>query len=316
MGRTPITLDATVPPGWVIDLLDGATLGEALPWGEGATTRLATSGHYSLVECRVPGAGKNSEKLETMAEAAYLQFQKVLESVGACTPIRFWNFVPDILRPEGTGAFYEAFNRGRFRAFVSWFGKSRFSERITAATGVGHRGQDLVLLALAAESTGEMIENPMQTPAYEYSDDYGVLPPCFARATRIRTRPHPGEDLLIVSGTAAVVGELSMHPENVELQSLETFANMARLLNPDDGEESGDCKTVEDSLGDPRDPASLAARLAAYRELRVYVVREHESARVLELVHEYFPSATRVELSPADLCREDLLVEIEGIATL
>ena len=124
------------------------------------------------------------------------------------------------------------------------------------------------------------MENPRQTPAYRYSDDFGDLPPCFARATRLARGP------LLVSGTAAVVGEESMHPEDVKAQSRETFSNMDELA------------------GGPEN----------YSELRVYIVRNDDAGPVLQQVREHFTSLITVELCPADLCRHDLLVEIEGIA--
>jgi hypothetical protein len=34
------------------------------------------------------------------------------------------------------------------------------------------------------------------------------------------------------------------------------------------------------------------------------------------MVEERFPAGTRVEYAQADLCRQELLVEIEGLATL
>ena len=77
-----------------------------------------------------------------------------------------------------------------------------------------------------------------------------------------------------------------MHPGDVEAQSRETLSNMDALA------------------GGPEN----------YSELRVYVVRDEDAGPVLEQVREHFPSLITVELCSADLCRHDLLVEIEGIA--
>ncbi len=235
-----------------------------------------------MVEVHVAGAAAGGAgSLERASEEAYLRIARAVERTATVHPVRFWNFVPRILDTgESGGLLYEAFNRGRYRAFADWFGKERFASRICAATGVGHRGEDLVVLGLAGAGSGDSVENPRQTPAYRYSDDYGDLPPCFARATRLAAGP------LIVSGTAAVVGEDSMHPGDVEAQSRETFSNMDELA------------------GGPE----------TYSELRVYIVRDGDAGTVLGLVRDHYPNLTRVELCPADLCRHDLLVEIEGIA--
>ena len=272
----------SAPPAWVHRLLDRAPMSEPVFFDDGGTVRTALGRRFAMVEACVPGAATGGAgSLERASEEAYLRIARAMEQTETPHPVRFWNFVPRILDTGETGGLlYEAFNRGRYRACVDWFGKERFASRICAATGVGHRGEDLVVLGLAGVRTGDSVENPRQTPAYRYSDDYGDLPPCFARATRLATGP------LIVSGTAAVVGEDSMHPGDVEAQSRETFSNMDELA------------------GGPE----------AYSELRVYIVRDGDAGTVLGLVRGHYPNLTGVELCPADLCRHDLLVEIEGIA--
>ncbi len=305
-------VDPDVPPAWAVDRLGGAAPGAPVCGENGVAVQTAAGERFRLVECRVARAGESPSRLEAAAAAAYREVRERLEPTVHRAPVRFWNFVPDILRSDGRGGvYYEAFNRGRFQAFASWFGRQRFASRIPAATGVGHRGDDLVILALAGKEPGEKLENPRQTPAYEYSDEFGDLPPCFARATLVR---EPGEepDLLIVSGTAAVLGERSMHPGDIQGQSLETFANMARLLPS-----TGGSGFLDEGGPVGRDhPAGLRAALEAYTDVRVYVVKEEDVPAVEQMVLRYFPAGIRVELTQADLCREELLVEIEGIASV
>jgi chorismate lyase/3-hydroxybenzoate synthase len=275
-------VEAATPPSWVGRLLDGAPMSQPRHYDDGGTVRTALADRFTLVEAFVPGAASHGAvPLEQAAEEAYMRIARAMERTDTPHPVRFWNFVPRILDTgEGGSLLYESFNRGRFKAFKTWFGKQELADRITAATGVGHRGEDLVVLGLAGARSGDSVENPRQTPAYQYSEDFGDLPPCFARATRLARGP------LLVSGTAAVVGELSMHPDDVKAQSRETFSNMDELA------------------GGPEN----------YSELRVYVVRDGDAVAVLEEVRDHFPNLITVELCPADLCRHDLLVEIEGIA--
>ena len=275
-------VETATPPSWVGRLLDGAPMSQPECFDDGGTVRTALADRFTLVEAFIPGAAsRGAASLERASEEAYLRIARAMERTDTPHPVRFWNFVPRILdTAESGGLLYEAFNRGRFRAFKAWFGQQEFASRITAATGVGHRGDGLLVLGLAGARTGDSVENPRQTPAYRYSDDFGDLPPCFARATRLARGP------LLVSGTAAVVGEESMHPEDVKAQSRETFSNMDELA------------------GGPEN----------YSELRVYIVRNDDAGPVLQQVREHFTSLITVELCPADLCRHDLLVEIEGIA--
>ena len=45
-------------------------------------------------------------------------------------------------------------------------------------------------------------------------------------------------------------------------------------------------------------------------------MRDEDADVLREMVRERFPAETRVEFAQADLCRQELLVEIEGLATL
>src|SRR3954447_23005099 len=123
--------------------------------------------------------------------------------------VRMWNHIPGIHDPlDAECDRYMHFNAGRFEAMCEWFGGAgSFPQRVPAASGVGHDGQDLIVHALAMREPGTPVENPQQVPAFRYSKRYGPLPPCFARATQI-ARPAPS---LLIAGTAAITGEVSRH---------------------------------------------------------------------------------------------------------
>ena len=54
--------------------------------------------------------------------------------------------------------------------------------------------------------------------------------------------------------------------------------------------------------------------LNPFRDLHVYFLRERDRSFIESRVAEEFPSNCRVEYVRADLCRAELLVEIEGLA--
>ena len=58
------------------------------------------------------------------------------------------------------------------------------------------------------------------------------------------------------------------------------------------------------------------AALGAFTDVRVYIVRERDAALLRELVLARVRDTARVEFAQADLCRRELLVEIEGLAVL
>jgi chorismate lyase/3-hydroxybenzoate synthase len=143
------------------------------------------------------------------------------------------------------------------------------------------------------------VENPRQRPSYIYSRRYGPRPPCFSRATMIPARG--GEPArLLVGGTASVVGEDSMHAGNLAAQIDETLRNLASLVAAAGG-----------AAGNSR---GLKA-LRRFTELRIYRPRAGDDKQIDQTVAAHFPQS-RTEYVSADLCRKELLVEIEGVAIL
>jgi hypothetical protein len=152
----------------------------------------------------------------------------------------------------------------------------------------------LVVHALAMSEPGTPVENPLQVPAFRYSKRYGPLPPCFARATRV-SLPEP---MLLIAGTAAITGELSRHIGDLNKQFELTIENLRILVR------------ASVSANDTADP------LTRMEQVRVYVLRSDDFQMVQRLAANAFTPSAHVELVRADLCRADLLVEIEGLARL
>ncbi|MES1240407.1 MAG: pteridine-dependent deoxygenase like protein [Acidobacteriota bacterium] len=246
---------------------------------------LCRTGGHGLASVRIPEArGLGRAAFQETTTRAYEQIRSELVSRGAVHPVRLWNHIPGIHEPMGDGLDrYMVFNAGRYEALSEWFGGDQaFDTRVASASGVGHQGRDLVIHCLASERPGRAVDNPRQTAPYRYSRKYGPLPPCFARATRIEAGGRP---LVLVGGTASIVGEESVHLGDLARQTEETLANLAAL-----------------------------APLAGYRELRVYYPDPEKLGELRELLEGAFPRAGRIEWMRADLCRSELLVEIEGLA--
>lgn len=219
--------------------------------------------------------------------------------------VRVWNFVPGILAPLGDSPHrYMVFNEGRHDAYASWYGSARsFPAHLATATGIGHEGTDLVIHALAAADPGLPIENPRQVPAYLYSRRYGPLPPCFARATLLE-RCDDDRPSLLVGGTSSVHGEDSAHPGDLAGQVEETLLNLEALLAQ--ARRSGG---LEQRLAPPP-----STGLACFRDVRVYHPARVARPLLAALVETRFPRLESLEYVTADLCRPELLVEIEGLA--
>jgi len=245
---------------------------------------------FSFASVRVADARSlGRAELHEATSGAYRRIEAELRARGTIHPVRLWNHIPGIHEPMGAMGDgldrYMVFNAGRYEALSEWFGgKETFDTRVASASGVGHRGRDLVIHCLASDRPGEAVDNPRQVAPYRYSRKYGPLPPCFARATRINSVIG---SLVLVGGTASIVGEASVHLDDLPNQVEETLRNLAVFVPLD-----------------------------RYRDVRVYYPDPARLDELRSLLEDAFPGAGEIEWVRADLCRAELLVEIEGIAAL
>jgi chorismate lyase/3-hydroxybenzoate synthase len=128
------------------------------------------------------------------------------------------------------------------------------------------------------------VENPRQVSAWRYPRQYGRTPPSFARATLL-----PADDVLAISGTAAVVGHASAHAGDIEAQLGETLRNLETLLTT----------------------GGLPAGFDHRAPLKVYVRRRSDENAVRTFAAKHLPDAPLL-IVHGDICRAELLVEIDG----
>jgi len=284
-------------PRWVEELVRGGQRRLMKERTSESSLTVIDAAEHRLVRARVTGAGSLSDEAFAAAAAgAYVQIVTELQSAPARHAVRFWNYIPDIHRVCSGGTDrYMVFNAGRFEACRHW----QAADVLPTASGIGHGGNDLIIDALAMVEPGLPVENPRQRPSYVYSRRYGPRPPCFSRATLIPARGAEPPRLL-VGGTASVVGEDSMHAGNLAAQIDETLRNLASLVAAAGG-----------AAGNSR---GLKA-LRRFTELRIYRPRAGDDKQIDQTVAAHFPQS-RTEYVSADLCRKELLIEIEGVAIL
>jgi len=294
-------------PPWVRSYVD-ETDPEIVSSTPAQSVEVAQSARHSLVTVRIHGAATlDALSLQRQTVEAYRWIAKLLGELPACEPIRFWNFIPKIGANLGEMLRYMVFNAGRFAAYHEWFGGVEAFDRLVAtATGVGHTAEDLVIHALAADRPGVHIMNSRQRPPRCYSPCYGAFPPCFARATLIERTARTGWDVLI-GGTAAVRGQRSIAVGDPRGQTLETSRNLAQLVR------------IAESTERPgiRPPSCRPAdEWRRFRSLRVYFRRPADEPVIRTMVIRRFPHLSDIEFLRADICRPELLVEIEGTAVV
>lgn len=235
-------------------------------------------------------SGIDSGTLEDQTRRAYAALLEGIERAGYPHLIRIWNFVPGINDRSSGLERYMLFCNGRAEAFAARHG-SGLAGRVPAASAVGTVGDALIVHAVAAKEPGRHVENPRQVAAYRYPPRYGPKSPSFARAT-VPAAPWPGA--LFVSGTASIVGHESVHLGDPGRQTGETMSNIEAVL---------------DAAGFPGASEPLGPRLDA---LRVYVRHPEDAEAVRRVVSRIVgPDLPTVWLQ-ADICREELLVEIEA----
>ncbi len=236
-------------------------------------------GHLLLEE--IPG-----KTLETPAFHAYTSILAALQSFGGLHFLRIWNYVHGINRDQADLERYRAFCIGRSRALAS----AGFTDQVLpAASCVGSAAPGMMISFLAASDPGRQVENPRQVSAFRYPRQYGPKSPSFSRAL---TYPLAAERrLLFISGTASIVGHETVHPGQLDRQFEETCRNI---------------ETVSAAAGGE-------IRLEA---LRVYIRQEHQAEAVIARCRRHFGEHVPIMPLKSDICRKDLLLEIEGLASL
>jgi chorismate lyase / 3-hydroxybenzoate synthase len=163
---------------------------------------------------------------------------------------------------------------------------------VPAACALGTEHGPLTIAFMAGRTPPTPVENPRQISAYDYPIDHGPRSPTFSRAVLAHL---PGQEMMFVSGTASIVGHETVHVGDVAGQARETVANIAALL----AAANDKCRSAPFALGDLR--------------LRAYLRHAEDHARVAPILNELL--GTPVVYVRADICRPDLLVEIEAVAS-
>jgi chorismate lyase/3-hydroxybenzoate synthase len=229
------------------------------------------------------------DALASLTAAAYRRLFAAARVRGYPHPLRIWNYFPAINQEVGGLERYRAFCVGRHAALRAE--RAELATHLPAASAIGTREPGLRLYALAAREAGRQIENPRQVSAFHYPAQYGPQSPSFSRAIL----KHWGErdDHLYISGTASVVGHASQHLDPMA-QLDETLLNLEALI----------------AQANRRTPAPLHPAL-----FRVYARSDLDPTPVRERIARAFGPDIPLLLLRADICRQDLLIEIEGLAT-
>ncbi|MGQ9574360.1 MAG: Rid family hydrolase [Thermoguttaceae bacterium] len=241
--------------------------------------------------------------------SAFWKMERLLASagVGYDQVLRTWLYLGGIVDPEGPTQRYKELNRAR----TDFYQRFRFAaglvppgvdgEVYPASTGIGADHRDVLLSCIALVTQRQDVavvplENPRQVSAYCYSSAYGPKSPKFSRALVLTAADCA---MIFISGTASITDSESQHPGDVEAQTNQTLDNIEALISEENLARHG--------------LAGLGATLADLALARVYVKRPEDCQKARRVCTRRLGELPTI-YAVADVCRPELLVEIEGIA--
>jgi len=253
--------------------------------------------------------GAPADSIKESSEKAFDIAMKILEAEGLSIHhiIRQWNYIENIARVEGVAKEhqnYQVFNDVRSQ----YYNKGTFDNGYPAATGIGMTAGG-VIIDFIALSTSELISvkpihNPGQIDAHRYSElvlkgtaAEGLEQKCSPKFERAKLVSIGSDHYIYVSGTASIRGEKTMHVGDVEKQTFTTIENVFHLFS----------KENQESLGLKFDVSQIR-----FSHLRAYVKYNKHIPLVKKICESKLNSNSSLFLI-SDVCREDLLVEIEGV---
>jgi enamine deaminase RidA (YjgF/YER057c/UK114 family) len=299
LGNIPVSVVAQAPLGGHAVALEAAVLfaparvsrkaSAGLPYTvvSGNGVHQVHAGGISAIEPRGDVAAQAREafgRMEAILRRERMSFDHV---------VRQWNYIEDVLDVRNNGSkgqqAYQLFNDVRTLAYSH----AEFPAGYPAATGIGQSSGGVLLEFVAVDAPPDVrvvpLSNPKQTDAHDYSERELVgesieeLPvkstPKFERA-KLVARGEQGT--IFVSGTAAILGEKSVDLGDVAAQTRTTIENITALV------------------GDR--PLS---------RLRAYVKRPEHLPEIRSICEDAFGPIPALYVQ-ADVCRDELLVELEG----
>lgn len=237
--------------------------------------------------CRI-----NSEKVFEDLQEMFSVARFPVDSI-----VRQWNYIENILGFDEEEQRYQEFNNVR----SDFYGDSFVEKGYPAATGIGtNRGGVLIeFIAVSSHNASTCpVDNPEQISAHKYSKQVLVGEECVLKTTpkfeRARYFQYDDKKMIFISGTASILGEKTVGVNNAAKQTEVTISNIKQLYS-------------EKALAHISDK-KLSPK---YGHARVYV-KKREDFEAIKSVFEKYYGNLPVAYIIADICRDNLLVEIEG----
>lgn len=263
--------------------------------------------HRELVIGDLQGKNLDSGILQ-QSDEVFADLGRVLEKekYPVHSIVRQWNYIERITAFEGEHQHYQDFNdsRSHFYAATEW------PDGYPAATGIGTQLGGVLVDVNAIIPKKDYfkcvpLDNALQVAAHAYSQN--VLLGTEDRVFNEKTTPKferakavVGEDrgIVYISGTAAIRGEQSLTNVGILVQTGTTMENINYLISEENLAKAGV------SIAEP----------CHLEMLRVYL-KNPEDVTAVKVYMEHLFTEVPISYLLADVCRDELLIEIEGIAS-
>lgn len=243
---------------------------------------------------------QQSQDVLASLEAILLKEHMPIDSI-----VRQWNYIEQITKITDETQHYQDFNdeRSHFYAASDW------NTGYPAATGIGTDfggimvEVDVEFLKKSLEKIVP-IDNPLQVAAHKYSQNVliGEVDPTF----KVKTTPKFERAKAVVvydcakvyiSGTAAIRGEESLTDVGIEQQTITTLENIEYLISKKNLSDHGVCVRNEPEI----------------QVMRIYLKYERDMEAARAIVEQKYAHVPAIYVL-TDVCRDELLIEIEGVA--
>lgn len=230
----------------------------------------------------------SGDDIQKSARSAYADLLAMMQQLGFPHITKGWNHIPLINEGDADLERYRQFCVGRAEALDR---ADPLADRSPpAGTAVGSSSDSAFqVFVLAGKRPPVPLENPRQVSAYKYPRQYGPRSPSFSRAS------YQSGNNLFVSGTAAIAGHESIPSATLSKQVDETMVNWLALLD-----------ASQDSLGTGFD-------LSDGDSFRLYLRHRADLSPTLAQLQQNGLDLDKVIALRADICRSELLVELDGV---
>ena len=241
------------------------------------------------------------EQGSSLQEKSYQCYQQILSFIqakGKPHLIRMWNYFPHINQHDDQYERYQQFCVGRYEAFEHsplYINETLPPYPAASAVGAyGERKNELVISFIAQKKDVLLIENPDQMSAYHYPQCYSPKSPSFARASLLEDHK---KVQLYVSGTASIIGHKSYYMGDIKAQIQQIINNLKRLFK----------HSMTQSSYFPEELLEQSHLWA----VKVYLRKPSDQQKVQTVLQQFMPNCTNICYLQADICRQELDVEIE-----